>query len=51
MGRRGRTAVKERFNWDREAPRLLALYQALESGEVRLQHDQQVEAEMATVSP
>jgi glycosyltransferase involved in cell wall biosynthesis len=58
MGRRGRAAVKERFNWDREAPRLLALYDALEIGGVQLEEDLQeeflehkpAEREMATVS-
>jgi glycosyltransferase involved in cell wall biosynthesis len=58
MGKRGRAAVIERFNWDREAPRLFALYDALQNGEFQLQEDHQeelpedqpVEREMATVS-
>jgi glycosyltransferase involved in cell wall biosynthesis len=29
MGRRGRAAVESTFNWDREAPRLLAVYRSL----------------------
>ena len=39
MGRRGRAAVERCFNWDLEAPRLLALYDALQTGEVQLQED------------
>ena len=49
MGKRGRAAVKEKFNWDREAPRLLSLYRALQTGEV-LPEGQPAEPEMATVS-
>jgi glycosyltransferase involved in cell wall biosynthesis len=32
MGERGRTAVRERFNWEGEAVRLLSLYRDLQNG-------------------
>ncbi len=31
MGERGRIAVRERFNWEGEAPRLLSLYRDLQA--------------------
>jgi glycosyltransferase involved in cell wall biosynthesis len=29
MGKRGRRAVKQRFNWEAEVPKLLDLYRSL----------------------
>ena len=37
MGARGRAAIWKGLNWDREAPRLLALYQALEGKQRRIE--------------
>ena len=31
MGERGRAAVRDRFNWDRDAGRLLSLYRDLQA--------------------
>ena len=33
MGERGRAAVRERFNWEREAPLLVPLYRDLQEAE------------------